>query len=102
MAELITIPYAPRSQQLIIHGALDSHRWVVAVCHRRLGKTVAAINALVKAALTCKRERPRFALIGPTYRQAKATAWDYLRKYSDVVPHREVNATELRVDYPNG
>ena len=63
---------------------------------------MAAINALVKAALTCKRERPRFALIGPTYRQAKATAWDYLRKYSDVVPHREVNATELRVDYPNG
>jgi phage terminase large subunit len=100
--QVIEIPYEPRKQQLEIHEKLDAHRFGAAVCHRRFGKTVLAINHLAKAALTCARDRPRFAYIAPTYRQGKAIAWDYLKHYTHVVPGREANESELRVDLPNG
>jgi phage terminase large subunit len=57
----------------------DAHRFIVAVCHRRFGKTVFAINQLQKGAVTCGRERPRFAYIAPTYRQGKDAVWEYLK-----------------------
>lgn len=97
----IEIPYSPRPLQLEIHEAFNSFRFIVAVCHRRFGKTVMAINQLIKAALTSKKERPRFAYIAPTYRQAKAIAWDYLKHYTAPLPMRSVNEAELRVDLPN-
>ena len=102
VAEIVTIPYRPRFLQRVIHEALDSHRWGVVVCHRRFGKTVLALNQLQKAALTCEKERPRFAYIAPTYRQGKAVAWDYLKHYSAVIPGAVPHDTELRIDYPNG
>ena len=98
----VTIPYAPRPQQLAIHEALEATRWVVAVCHRRMGKTVAAVNHLIRGALTCRRSRPRFAYIAPTYRQGKAVCWDYLQHFARSVPSYQVNQVELRVDFPNG
>lgn len=82
-----------------MHEALDSHRFGVAVCHRRFGKTVLAVNQLLKCALTSRKERPRFAYLGPTYRQAKANSWDYLAHYSEPVPGRSLNVSELRVDF---
>jgi phage terminase large subunit len=97
----ITIPYAPRPQQVEIHDKLDAHRFGAAVCHRRFGKTVLAVNHLIKGGLTCERERPRFAYLAPTYRQGKAIAWDYLKYYTNVIPGREFNESELRVDLPN-
>lgn len=101
-ADVIYIPYAPRPLQLEIHNALDQHRFGVVVCHRRFGKTVMAVNHLLKGALTCGRERGRFGYVGPTYRQAKAIAWDYLKFYSRAVPGASFNESELRVDLPNG
>ena len=98
----VIIPYQPRPLQLATHDAMDRHRFGVLVCHRRFGKTVLAINQLQKGALLCKRERPRFAYIGPTYSQGKATVWDYLQHYSQGIPGVKVNQSELRVDYPNG
>lgn len=98
----VTIPYKPRSPQTALHGALDRYRWVVAVCHRRMGKTVAACNHLIRAALTSTKARPRFAYLAPTYRQGKATCWDYLKHYATVVPGVQVNESELRVDFPTG
>lgn len=99
-AEVVTIPYAPRPLQLAIHEQLDSHRFGAVVCHRRFGKTVLAVNHLIKAALTCERDRPRFAYIAPTYAQGKAIAWDYLKHYTSVIPGRTVNESELRVTMP--
>jgi hypothetical protein len=81
---------------------LGTHRFGVLVCHRRFGKSVLAINHLQRAALTCKKLRPRYAYIGPTYRQAKATVWDYLKFYARPIPGHKPNESELRVDYPNG
>ncbi len=101
MAEII-IPYAPRPLQLAIHQALDDHRFAAVVCHRRFGKSVLAINHLIKGALTCGLQRPRFAYIGPTYRMAKQTVWDYLQFYARPIPGVAFNQSELRVDFPNG
>lgn len=99
MAEVV-IPYKPRELQLSLHDNLK--RWNVVVCHRRFGKTVFAINELLKQCLTCDKERPRYAYLAPTYKQAKTIAWDYLTHYSRPIPGVKVNQSELRIDYPNG
>jgi phage terminase large subunit len=101
VAEVITIPYKPRDLQLRIHEQIDEKRFGAVVCHRRFGKTVLAINQLIKAALTCDRDRPRFGYIAPTFAQGKAVAWDYLKHYTSVVPGRVVNESELRLTLPN-
>ena len=65
MAEIV-IPYLPREHQLALHDALDKNRFVVGVMHRRFGKTVAAINQIVKRAIECDLESPRYAYVAPT------------------------------------
>jgi len=96
----ITIPYSPREHQRKIHD--DIKRFNVLVCHRRFGKTVTAINELLKSCMTCTIDRPRFAYIAPLYKQAKTVAWDYLCHYSQPIPGIKVNQAELRIDYPHG
>jgi phage terminase large subunit len=98
MDQVITIPYRPREHQLAIHDAVDSHRFSVAVCHRRFGKTVAAINQIIKAAVLCGRDNPRYAVVCPTYTQAKRVAWDYVTQYTRPLDPK-VNISELRVDF---
>jgi phage terminase large subunit len=98
MDQVITIPYKPREHQLAIHDAVDSHRFAVAVCHRRFGKTVAAINQIIKAAVLCGRDNPRYAVVCPTYTQAKRVAWDYVTQYTRPLDPK-VNISELRVDF---
>lgn len=100
--EEIIFPYKPRPLQAEMHDALEKQRFGVAVCHRRFGKTVFAVMHLLRSAVTSRKERPRFGYIGPTYRQAKQNAWDYLCHYSSVAGRwREVNISELRVDFPH-
>ena len=81
---------------------MERTRWGVVVCHRRFGKTVCAVNQLQKGAVTCRKERPRFAYIAPTYAQGKAIAWDYMKHYARPVPGMRSHESELRLDYPNG
>jgi len=97
MAEIV-IPYSPREQQITLHEALDANRFVVGVMHRRFGKTVAAINQLIKRAIECQLEEPRYAYVAPTYTQAKRIAFDYLVKYTRPLG-ATVNISELRVDF---
>jgi len=96
----VTIPYKPRASQAEMHNSL--RRWNVLVMHRRFGKTVFAVNHLIKECLTCPLPRPRVAFIAPTFTQAKRIAWDYVKYYASVIPAIEFNETELRVDFPNG
>ena len=98
----VVIPYSPRPLQRDIHERLDTTRFGVVVCHRRFGKTVLAINQLIKGAITCTLDRPRFAYLAPTLKQAKAVAWDYLKHYCRPIPGVEFNEAELRADLPNG
>ena len=98
----IVIPYQPRQLQAELHRNLDQHRWGVIVCHRRMGKTVMAINHLLRAAIMCANKNPRYAYLAPTYRQAKAVAWDYLKQFAGGIPEVKFHETELRCDLPNG
>jgi len=98
----IVIPYTPRPLQAELHRQLANHRWSVVVCHRRWGKTVAAINHLLRDAILCQRKAPRFHYIAPTYRMAKQVAWDYVHQFAGAIPGVKFNETELRCDLPNG
>ena len=97
MAELI-IPYKPREHQLKVHELLEGRRFAVVVAHRRFGKTVAALNHLIREAVLNTKETPRYAYIAPTYGQAKRVAWDYLVKYTSPIGGTN-NISELRVDF---
>lgn len=79
-----------------------SQRWAVLVCHRRAGKTVACINDLVRSAILCRLDAPRFAYIAPLFRQGKDIAWDYLKRFTAPIPGVTHNEAELRADLPNG
>jgi len=98
----IEIPYSPRPLQAKLHNELTTNRWGVVVCHRRFGKTVMAINHLLRDAILNDKTNPRYAYIAPTYRQAKAVAWDYLKQFAGKVPMVRFHETELRCDLPNG
>lgn len=100
--QVIKIPYSPRPQQKMLHGKLDEYRFAVAVMHRRAGKTVFAINHLIKLALTSQQKNFRGAFFSPTRVQSKLVAWDYLKEFSRKIPGVKFNETELRADYPTG
>ncbi len=94
----IIIPYKPREPQLQIHQAMEKDRFVVAVAHRRMGKTVAALNELIRSAMNNEQQNPRYAYIAPTYSQAKRVAWDYLTYFARPLDAK-ANIAELRVDF---
>jgi len=96
----VVIPYKPRPLQREIHASLK--RWNLLVCHRRFGKTVFAINELIKQAAKNKQKMPRYAYVAPYYKQAKQIAWDYLKDFTRPIPGIKVNESELRVDFPWG
>ena len=96
----VTIPYTPRDVMIPFHDRTS--RFACLVAHRRCGKTVAAINDLIRDALTINRPNVRVAYIAPSYRQAKAVAWDYCKEFTYKIPGIKVNEAELRIDFPNG
>ena len=77
---------------------VKDNRFTVVVAHRRMGKTVSAINQLVHSSLLCDKPNPRFAYIAPTYAQCKRIAWDYLLQYTRPLG-AVANIAELRVDF---
>ncbi len=103
----VQIDYAPRKAFLPYHERKD--RWACLVCHRRAGKTVAAVNDDIKACMESVHwktgkplERFAAAYIAPTYSQAKRIAWDYAKIYAGRIPGVKFNENELRIDFPNG
>ena len=93
--------YEPRNPQKQIHKAVRENRFVVVVAHRRMGKTVGAINQLIHSALNCKLKNPRYALISPTYSQSKRVSWDMLTEYTRPLDAVN-NIAELRSDFLDG
>jgi hypothetical protein len=94
------IPYSPRHLQHEFHER--SKRFNVAVCHRRFGKTVMAINWLLREVLECPHRNAQGAYIAPTYGAAKRIAWQMLREYAGGIPGVKFNEAELRCDLPGG
>lgn len=91
----IDLIYEPRTQFLPFHTR--KRRWACLVCHRRAGKTVAAINDLVIGALECSKPRPQFAYVAPFRNQAKLVAWEYLKHYAQPFLTEKPNESELSV-----
>lgn len=87
--------YEPRAQFLPFHTR--TKRWSCLVCHRRAGKTVAAVNDLVIGALECQKPRPQFAYVAPFRNQAKLIAWEYLKYYARPFLADKPNESELSV-----
>lgn len=95
----VTIPYSPRRVFLPFHER--TKRWACLVAHRRAGKTVAAVNDIVRSAMFAKSPSPLYSYIAPFRSQAKAVAWDYFKFYAQPVT-REVNESELVLELVNG
>jgi hypothetical protein len=77
-------------------------RWACVVAHRRAGKTVAAINDLIRRTVLCDLPKPRFAYVAPFTSQAKDVAWSYLTQFTAAIPEACISVSELRVDLPMG
>ena len=99
---LVEIPYEPRKLQSYLHENISKHRFSCIVMHRRAGKSVMAINHLIRDAASTKREMARYGFLTGTYKQAKSIVWDYLKMYTAPIPGVKYHETELRCDLPNG
>jgi hypothetical protein len=94
----ISTGYVPRELQAMIHKNLK--RFSVLVCHRRFGKTVLTINHIVHKGLKHTRKNPQYAYIAPSYKQAKAIAWEYLKEFTKSFPGVTYHEQELRCEIP--
>ena len=94
----VILPYSPRDAFLPFHQR--TQRWGCLVAHRRAGKTVAAINDVIRAAATCKSAFPLFGYVAPYRSQAKSVVWDYLKTYSQPII-ADSNEAELTVTLMN-
>jgi len=78
-----------------------TQRWACLVAHRRAGKTVAAVNDMIRAAITYQGERGLFAYIAPYRSQAKAVAWQYFKEFAQPIVN-SINEQELTLTLVNG
>jgi hypothetical protein len=97
--ETVKFDYDPRDHFLPLHQRVQ--RWACMVCHRRAGKTVAAIHEIVIRALYTNKSNARYAYVAPFYRQAKDVAWVYLKEACKGFAVK-VRESALRIELPNG
>jgi hypothetical protein len=95
----IILPYRPRKAFLPFHNR--THRWACLVAHRRAGKTVAAVNDMIRAAITYQGPYGLFGYVSPYRSQAKAIAWQYFKEFAQPIINA-VNEQELTVTLMNG
>ena len=62
---------------------------------------MAAINDLIRAAITCKSPMPLFGYVAPYRTQAKSVAWDYLKYFSRPIT-KQSNEADLIIELLNG
>ena len=60
------------------------------------------INHMLRSALMNPLPNSRYAFLSPTFKQGKATAWDYIKQFAGKIPGTKFNESELRCDLPNG
>jgi phage terminase large subunit len=95
----IELDYQPRLVFMPFHNR--TQRWACVVAHRRAGKTVAAINDIIRAAITYTGPNPLFGYVCPYRSQAKSVAWDYLKWFAAPIT-ASTNESELTVRLVNG
>jgi len=101
MAEIdVDVQINFRRHQLLAHR--QEKRFQVNVWHRRAGKTFYVIAKKLLRALDPARPEWRAYYIAPSYKQAKAISWDYLKQFTRELPLTRINEAELRIDLVNG
>ena len=90
--------YIPQPHQILWHN--NRSRFLVAVCGRQIGKTVGAINELIRRAYLNPNTRNWY--VTNDYTQAKRNVWDTLKQYVTPDMGAVFNSSELKVTFPNG
>lgn len=99
----VPLPFAPRAWQVPLLN--DSARRIVAVVHRRAGKSDVVMWRLLRKALTHPRRDPSPRVIHtlPLMVQWERTGlWDRLVRAAEAIPGARVMKQERRVVLPNG
>ncbi len=90
------LDYVPRPAFMPFHNRRE--RWACLVAHRRAGKTVAAVNDMIRAA--CRQKDP-YGYFAPYRAQAKNVVWEYFKFYGRPIIDK-VNEAELKIGFING
>ncbi len=93
------LPYTPRKEMIAFHQRTS--RFAFMICHRRYGKTVAAVAELIIRALYTKKKNAQYVYMAPFRDQAKKIAWVYLTEMTRGISVEE-KVSELSVKLPNG
>ena len=97
----IVLPFAPRAWQAKLMD--DPAPRIVAVVHRRAGKSTALMWRGLRRALTEKKALPRVVHILPYGVMWQRTGlWDQLVKASEAIPGAAVRKSDMAVKLPNG
>ena len=98
----VSFGYTPRPIQAFLHQTKRQRkiRFMVAVCHRRFGKTRYALGEIATDGFECSHHNPQYAYIAPTYGQAERVAWTYLKEMFKDYPGVEKNEAKLRLTIP--
>ena len=98
--QIIEIPYKPNKVQAFIHKNLA--RFSICVLHRGCGKTILAVQELIKRAFTCEDVTgASFLYVAPEKAQAKKVAWAKLKYYTKTIPNIKINESELTITFPD-
>ena len=95
----IEMPYQPRKAFMPFHNR--TKRWACIVAHRRAGKTVAAVNDIIRAAITYQGPNGLFGYVAPYMNQARRIAWDYFKYYAQPVI-KDANESQMTLTLVNG
>lgn len=71
------------------------------MAHRRAGKTVAAVNDLLRAAVTYAAPNGLFGYVAPYQNQARRIAWDYFKFYGSSII-KDANESQMILTLVNG
>lgn len=102
MAETrVTLPFAPRPWQRPLLD--DPSPRIVAVVHRRAGKSTALLWRGIKRCLTERKRLPRVVHILPySVMWSRTGLWDQAVRAAQAIEGAEVRKSELAIRFPNG
>jgi len=95
------LQYTPRDDQLDLHRNLYQYRFVAAACHRRMGKTVAAVMHTWCIALLPPLPYTQVFYIAPTATAAKRIAWPYYSRTVELIDGAVVRLLDHKITLPN-
>jgi phage terminase large subunit len=95
---VIDTGYRPRTGQHELH--LKLRRFNILNIHRRWGKSVFAVNAMIDYLIRCENRNPQGVYVGQNYASVKRIIWIYLKEFTERFPGMKANESELLVTIP--